>query len=130
MPLSKLFSSQKSQTAQLAASIFNQYAPAVSSVSHHPPSTHSDLHLLLFSRVSAVCVCVRVRVSCVLCCIVCCVVCALPRCPMSVSGTFALHPLLRQRNGCTVRIDEVNQFFYGQHGSVRPHHHTTPHTTT
>jgi hypothetical protein len=50
---------------------------------------------------------------------------------MSVSGTFALHPLLRQRNGCTVRIDEVNQFFYGQHGSVRPcipvdttpHHH-------
>lgn len=63
MPLSKLFSSQKSQTAQLAASIFNQ-------------------------------------------------------CPMSVSGTFALHPLLRQRNGCTVRIDEVNQFFYGQHGAV------------
>jgi hypothetical protein len=64
MPLPKLFSSQKSQTAQLAASIFNQYAPAVSSVSHHSPSTHSDL----FSRVCRVCVCVvRVVLHRVLC---------------------------------------------------------------
>jgi hypothetical protein len=97
MPLPRLFSSQKSQTTMLAAVIFNQYGFIPHA--HRQPwsSLLSDHPLLCHAHIH--------------------------RAPMSASGTFGLHPLLRQRNGCTVRIDELNQFFYGQHGAVR---HTGP----